>query len=62
MWPLSLKSKAVAVIVALTFFVLLGASAAQMYFMRQDMTRMLSAQQFMAAPASAFRSVNVWSN
>ncbi len=46
MWPLSLKSKAVVIIVTLTFIVLLGASAVQMHFMRQDMTQMLSAQQF----------------
>jgi signal transduction histidine kinase/DNA-binding response OmpR family regulator len=43
---LSLKSKAVLGVVALVVLVLLAASAAQMHFMRQDMTRMLSAQQF----------------
>ena len=46
MRPLSLKSKAVVIIVSLTFIVLVSASAVQMHFMRQDMTRMLSAQQF----------------
>jgi signal transduction histidine kinase/DNA-binding response OmpR family regulator len=46
---ISLKSKAVLGMVALTVVILVIVSAVQMHFMRQDMTRMLSDQQFAAA-------------
>jgi signal transduction histidine kinase/DNA-binding response OmpR family regulator len=45
---ISLKSKAVLGMVALTVVILVIVSAVQMHFMRQDMTRMLSDQQFAA--------------
>jgi two-component system, sensor histidine kinase and response regulator len=45
---LSLKSKVVLGMVALTVAILLIVSSVQMHFMRQDMTRMLSDQQFAA--------------
>jgi signal transduction histidine kinase/DNA-binding response OmpR family regulator len=45
---ISLKSKAVLGMVALTVLILVIVSAVQMHFMRQDMTRMLSDQQFAA--------------
>jgi signal transduction histidine kinase/DNA-binding response OmpR family regulator len=45
---ISLKSKVVLGMVALTVVILVIVSSVQMHFMRQDMTRMLSDQQFAA--------------
>jgi signal transduction histidine kinase/CheY-like chemotaxis protein/HPt (histidine-containing phosphotransfer) domain-containing protein len=48
MHSLNIRLKIVLSVVALTLLVLLPASAVQMHFMRQDMVRMLSDQQFAA--------------
>jgi hypothetical protein len=50
---LSVKSKVVMVMVALTIAILVIVSTVQMYFMRQDMTRVLSDQQFAAVSRAA---------
>jgi signal transduction histidine kinase/DNA-binding response OmpR family regulator len=48
MYPLNIRLKIVLAVVALALLVLLPASGVQMHFMRQDMVRMLSDQQFAA--------------
>jgi signal transduction histidine kinase/CheY-like chemotaxis protein len=53
MRSLSIKSKVVIGMVALTLLILLPASAVQMHFIRQDMVQLLSDQQFATASRTA---------
>jgi hypothetical protein len=53
MRSISIKLKVVLAVVLLTLLILLPASAVQMVFIRQDMVRMLSDQQFAATARTA---------